>query len=57
LLTAGALFFLNRNDAMVSWHLIDVNYGRLQGDANLLIIGDTTVMIDAGYVQVISTWG
>jgi len=42
---------------MVSWHLIDVNYGRLQGDANLLIIGDTTVMIDAGYVQVISTWG
>ena len=51
LLTAGALYFLNRNDTIVSWHLIDVNYGRLQGDANLLIIGDTTVMIDAGYAQ------
>ncbi len=51
LLTAGAFYFLNRNDAIVSWHLIDVNYGRLQGDANLLIIGNTTVMIDAGYAQ------
>ena len=51
LLTAGALYYLNKNDTIVSWHLIDVNYGRLQGDANLLVIGDTTVMIDAGYAQ------
>jgi competence protein ComEC len=34
-----------------SWHMINVNYGKLQGDANLLIISDKTIMIDAGYAR------
>jgi competence protein ComEC len=34
-----------------SWHMINVNSGKLQGDAHLLIIGNTTVMIDAGYAS------
>lgn len=32
-----------------SWHMINVNYGNLQGDANLLINGKTITMIDGGY--------
>lgn len=38
-------------DSIASWHMINVNAGKLQGDANLLVIGDTTVMIDAGYAS------
>jgi len=33
-----------------SWHMINVNSGT-QGDANLIVIGDTTVIIDAGYIR------
>ncbi|HDZ79497.1 MAG TPA: MBL fold metallo-hydrolase, partial [Gammaproteobacteria bacterium] len=36
---------------VASWHMINVNSGKLQGDANLLIVGDETVMIDAGYAS------
>ncbi len=36
---------------VASWHMINVNSGKLQGDANLLIVGDQTIMIDAGYVS------
>ncbi len=32
-----------------SWHMINVNHTRDQGDANLLINGNTITMIDAGY--------
>lgn len=31
--------------------MINVNTGKLQGDANLLVVGDTTIMIDAGYAS------
>ena len=31
-----------------SWHMINVNYGRLPGDAHLLETGTQVVMIDAG---------
>jgi len=36
---------------IASWHMINVNAGKLQGDANFLVIGDTNVMIDAGYAS------
>lgn len=36
---------------IASWHMINVNAGKLQGDAHLLLIGNTTVMIDAGYAS------
>jgi len=36
---------------IASWHMINVNFGKLQGDANLLVIGDRVLMIDAGYYQ------
>jgi len=45
-----AIFIANGTDANIaSWHMINVNQGKLQGDANLIIIGKTIVMIDAGY--------
>lgn len=49
LLAVAATYFVNKNDSIASWHMINVNYGRLQGDANLLLIGNTSIMIDAGY--------
>ena len=51
LLVAAVFYFANKNDIIASWHMINVNYGRLQGDANLLLIGNTSIMIDAGYAQ------
>jgi len=33
----------------IEWHMINVNFGRNQGDAHLLINGNVTTMIDAGY--------
>lgn len=36
-------------DYLGAWHMINVNSGQLQGDANLITIGDTVVMVDAGY--------
>ena len=33
---------------VAEWHMINVNGGGLQGDANLLLVGDRVVMIDAG---------
>jgi len=33
---------------VAEWHMINVNGGGQQGDANLLVIGDQVVMIDAG---------
>jgi len=35
--------------AIASWHMLNVNKGKLQGDANLILIGDVVIMIDAGY--------
>jgi len=32
-----------------TWHMVNVNAGKLQGDANLIQIGQKTIMIDAGY--------
>ena len=37
------------NEPLATWHMINVNKGQIQGDANLITIGDKTVMIDAGY--------
>jgi len=51
LLVVSAYYIINRNEPIASWHLINVNYGRLQGDANLLVVGDINIMIDAGYAQ------
>jgi len=51
LIVAGAyVYSLSLNKTSVSWHMINVNSGKLQGDANLIIVGNKTVMIDAGYV-------
>jgi len=36
------------NRETIEWHMIDVNYGRLQGDANLIINNDSYIMIDGG---------
>lgn len=33
---------------IAEWHMINANVGGQQGDANLLVIGDQVVMIDAG---------
>lgn len=33
---------------IAEWHMINVNIGGQQGDANLLVVGDQVVMIDAG---------
>jgi len=49
---ASYLIFKKLADQPVaSWHMINVNAGKLQGDAHLLLISDTTVMIDAGYAS------
>ena len=32
-----------------SWHMVNVNTGELQGDANLIQTGDSVIMIDGGY--------
>jgi len=49
---ASYLIFKKLTDEPVaSWHMINVNAGKLQGDAHLLLISDTTVMIDAGYAS------
>ena len=36
-------------EPVATWHMINVNRGQLQGDANLIKIGKQTLMIDAGY--------
>ncbi|NOY15777.1 MAG: MBL fold metallo-hydrolase [Gammaproteobacteria bacterium] len=53
ILAASALYLYTQAAKMPapSWHMINVNSGKLQGDANLLIVGDETVMIDAGYAS------
>jgi len=33
------------------WHMVNVNSGSLQGDAHILIVDNTVVMIDAGYAS------
>jgi beta-lactamase superfamily II metal-dependent hydrolase len=38
-------------DPLASWHMVNVNSGSLQGDANLITIGDQVIMIDAGYLK------
>lgn len=49
---AGYFIFKKITDQPVaSWHMINVNTGKLQGDAHLLLIGNTAVMIDAGYAS------
>ena len=37
------------SDPLGTWLMINVNSGQLQGDANLVTIGGTVVVIDAGY--------
>ncbi|HCY13982.1 MAG TPA: hypothetical protein DG414_09115 [Gammaproteobacteria bacterium] len=32
-----------------SWHMVNVNTGELQGDANLIQTGESVIMIDGGY--------
>ncbi len=49
LLAVAGYYIVNRSDVIASWHMINVNYGPLQGDANLIVTGDVSVMIDAGY--------
>lgn len=39
------------SDSPPSWHMVNVNYGGLQGDANLLINGDVITIIDGGYYE------
>ena len=42
------------SEPMATWHMIDVTNvttGEEQGDAHLITIGDTVVMIDAGYYE------
>ena len=34
---------------LAEWHLINTNKAGYQGEANLLMVGNTTVMIDAGF--------
>ena len=36
-------------DPVASWHMVNVNSRHDQGDANLLVVGDVTILIDAGY--------
>jgi competence protein ComEC len=49
---ASYLIFKKLTDqSAASWHMINVNAGKLQGDAHLLLIGNTAVMIDAGYAS------
>lgn len=48
---AAYIYTARSNTSIASWHMINVNAGKLQGDANLLIAGDKTVMIDAGYIE------
>ena len=48
---SGYYIWLRLADQPVaSWHMINVNSGKLQGDAHLLTVGNTNVMIDAGYI-------
>ena len=37
------------SEPSATWHMINVNTGKLQGDANLIQTGDSTIMIDGGY--------
>ena len=39
------------NEPMATWHMINVTVGEEQGDAHLITVGDTKVMIDAGYYK------
>ena len=39
------------SDPIASWYMINVDFGTRQGDANLLVIGDRVLMIDAGYYK------
>lgn len=37
------------SEPSATWHMINVNTGKLQGDANLIQTGGSTIMIDGGY--------
>ena len=41
-------YFLYKRCYSIEWHMINVNYGRIQGDANLIIDKNKFIMIDAG---------
>ncbi len=39
------------NKPKATWHMLNVTVGEEQGDAHLITVGDTVVMIDAGYYK------
>jgi len=48
----GLLAGCGRDDVFpITWHMVNVNSSDLQGDANILEIGDRVILIDAGYAQ------
>ena len=49
LLIAYASYKIVSAKPMASWHMVNVNSAQLQGDANLIIIKNQVIMIDAGY--------
>lgn len=51
IITLTLLFISGCETEPAEWHMINVNYGKNQGDAHLLINGKVITMIDAGYYQ------
>ena len=39
------------DEPLATWHIINVNARQLQADANLITIGSTVIIIDAGHYR------
>ena len=50
-LIAALIAYRALGTVTISWDMVNVNSGRLQGDAHVLRVGDKTVLIDAGYYE------
>jgi len=51
LVLVGFLLGGCKNEPLATWHMINVTTGDQQGDAHLITIEDTAIMIDAGYYE------
>lgn len=49
LLAVGAWHLSQKSFTLATWYMVDVSLDGLQGDANLIQVGDTIVLIDTGY--------
>ena len=49
LLIGYGIYYNLSKRPLASWHMVNVNFNKLTGDANLIVIKDQVILIDSGY--------